>query len=321
MKKSLFALMALLLWGATTFASVPPRTGWWKFDDPLDMLAATTGQALVLTGTQTSVAGPVDGNLATELSVGSYLTMTHGIAANGGGTKVNEYTLQLDILMPTGGMYHAIYQTAADNSNDAEMFINPDNFIGAWRFGYSANSVSENSWYRLIVTVKNGQFFKIYMNGELWVDGAGMDVDDRDALEATLLLFADEDGEDNTMLCSEAGIWDVALTAEEVLELGDASTSTGIHAQNALKAGLLEQNSPNPASGITSFPYTLRENGDVRFVLTDLTGKVISEEKTGYLSAGTYTHKLNVDQLPAGVYYMNLLVNQSVSVKKLMVTK
>lgn len=202
--------MALLLWGATTFASVPPRTGWWKFDDPLDMLAATTGQALVLTGTQTSVAGPVDGNLATELSVGSYLTMTHGIAANGGGTKVNEYTLQLDILMPTGGMYHAIYQTAADNSNDAEMFINPDNFIGAWRFGYSANSVSENSWYRLIVTVKNGQFFKIYMNGELWVDGAGMDVDDRDALEATLLLFADEDGEDNTMLCSEAGIWDVA---------------------------------------------------------------------------------------------------------------
>lgn len=228
MKKNLFFLLFALLFGSAVFSSVPERVGWWKFDDPMDMLAPTIGNPLVLTGTQTSVNGPVDGNLATELSLGSHLIMNHGISPNGGGTLVNEYSLQMDILMPTASLWHAIYQTASDNSNDAEMFINTDNFIGAWRFGYSANAVAENTWYRMVVSVQNGGFFKIFMNGELWVDGVGQDLDGRDALESALLLFADEDGEDNTMLCSEVGIWNVALTAEQALELGDATTGAPI---------------------------------------------------------------------------------------------
>jgi hypothetical protein len=224
MKKNLLSLLAVMLVSMTVFATVPDRVGWWQFDNADDMLAATTGQPLVLTGTQESVAGPEDGNLATLIGIGSFLTMTHGIAPNGGGTLVNEFTLQFDICIPEGNLWHSIYQTTADNSDDGEMFINTDNFIGAWRCGYSANAIEPGTWYRVIISVKNGEFFKIYVDGEIWVDGAAQPIDDRDALQSVLLAFADNDGEDNPIKCAELGIWDVPLTADQAAELGGASS-------------------------------------------------------------------------------------------------
>jgi hypothetical protein len=225
MKKLLLSFITVMMISMTVFATVTDRVGWWKFDNAADMLAATTGSPLALTGSQESVPGPETGNLATRIGIGSYLTMTHGISANGGGTLVNEYSLQFDISMPEASLWHAIYQTASDNSDDAELFINTDNFLGAWRFGYSTNAIEPGTWYRVIVSVRNGEFFKIYIDGELWVDGAAQAIDDRDALQSVLLIFADNDAEDNTMVCSEAGIWNVALTADEALELGDAYSS------------------------------------------------------------------------------------------------
>jgi len=221
MKKNLIFTFAVLMISLTVFSTVPDRKGWWKFDNAGDMLAATIGAPLAITGSQESVAGPESGNLATLIGPGSYLSMTHGISPNGGGTLVNEYTLQLDISIPEGGMYHAVYQTTPASNDDAELFINPDNFIGAWRYGYSTNDIVPGNWYRVVVSVKNGQFFRIYVDGNIWVEGAGQEVDSRDALQSVVVLFGDDDGEDNLIKCAEAGIWDVALTAEEALELGD----------------------------------------------------------------------------------------------------
>ncbi len=226
MKTRILLLTILLAFAGTMIsnAAVPERKGWWKFDDAADMLKADIGSPLVLTGSQTSVPGPLDGNLATQLTTGSYLTMTHGIAANGGGTLVNEYTLQMDISVPQLNVWNSFYQTAPANDDDAEMFINTTNFVGAWRFGYSTQSVLQDTWYRVIVSVKNGSHFKIYVNGQVWVDGTGQDIDGRDALQTVLLMFADNDGEDNTINCAELGIWDVALSSAEALELGDPTT-------------------------------------------------------------------------------------------------
>ncbi len=207
----------------TTF---PVRKGWWKFNDPANLTAASLGQPLSVTGTVKSVSGPFNGNLAVEVGVGSYLSMTHGIAANGGGSKVNEYTLQLDVMMPVKGLWHSLFNTDPANSNDGDCFINASNKIGASRTGYSSNEVVENTWYRVLVSVKNGTSYKIYIDGELWLAGSVQDIDSRDALDAVLLLFADEDGEDNTMICSEAGIWDVALNDEQALKLGKATDNT-----------------------------------------------------------------------------------------------
>lgn len=236
MKKNLLSLLSVMLISMTLFATVPDRVGWWKFDNADDLLAAAIGSPLSLTGTQQSVAGPMDGNLATFIGVGSYLSVTHGITANGGGTLVNEYSIQFDIMIPDGALYHAIYQTTPDVSDDAELFINPDNFIGAWRYGYSTNPIVPGTWYRVIVSVRNGEFFKIYVDGALWVDGAGQEIDSRDALQTVLVVFGDEDGEDNPVKCAELGIWNTALTADEALELGDVTG--GVVPTVPVRAGL-----------------------------------------------------------------------------------
>lgn len=322
MRKNLCFLFALLLANFVLNATVPERKGWWKFDDPADMLKAEIGNALVLTGSQESIDGPVTGNLATLIGTGSYLSMEHAIAANGGGSFVNEYSLQIDFNVPQIGVWNSFYQTATDNSDDAEMFINTDNLIGAWRFGYSTNLVSENTWYRLLVTVKNGEYFKIYVNGLIWVEGAGQDIDGRDALQSVLLMFADNDGEDNNMKCAELGIWDVALTADEVLELGDAYTSSSAIGENdrASNISTLEQNYPNPFSTTTSFPYEILTTEDVTFNVLDITGRLLQTIPVGVKVPGQYNFELN-SNLPNGTYYLQLATKQSTSTKKMVIIR
>lgn len=304
-------------------AAVPERQGWWKFDDATNMLKADIGAALVLTGTQESVNGPVDGNLATQIGLGSYLTMTHGIAANGGGALVNEFTLQIDFLMPEASLWHAMYQTLGDNSDDAELFINTDNFIGAWRYAYSTNAVVANTWYRMIVSVKNGEFLKIYMNGELWVDGSAQEIDGRDALQDVLLLFADNDGEDNTMLCSEVGIWGVALSAEEALELGDATVSPNaiFDWTSISNSSDLDQNYPNPANLTTSFPYKVQNQSEVSFIVLDFSGKEIMKLSDGVKMPGNYNFVLNTNSLNNGVYFVKMISGERTSLRKMVVLK
>jgi len=248
--------------------------------------------------------------------------MEHAIAANGGGSFVNEYSLQIDFNVPQIGVWNSFYQTATDNSDDAEMFINTDNLIGAWRFGYSTNLVSENTWYRLLVTVKNGEYFKIYVNGLIWVEGAGQDIDGRDALQSVLLMFADNDGEDNNMKCAELGIWDVALTADEVLELGDAYTSSSAIGENdrASNISTLEQNYPNPFSTTTSFPYEILTTEDVTFNVLDITGRLLQTIPVGVKVPGQYNFELN-SNLPNGTYYLQLATKQSTSTKKMVIIR
>ena len=96
MKKSLLTLIFLLAIASFVNAQVPARTGWWKFDDISDLGKAEVGNALIVNGNITSVDGPKAGNLAVEVPVGSYFTCDHGIAPNGGGTLVNEYSIMWD---------------------------------------------------------------------------------------------------------------------------------------------------------------------------------------------------------------------------------
>lgn len=217
---ALSASQAAELGDATTIPLVA-RKGWWKFDDAADMLKAEIGLPLALSGTQTSVNGPEEGNLATLVPLGSYLTMSHNIAANGGGDSVNEYSVQIDFSVPEIGKWHAFFQTNPANSGDADLFTKAsDNTIGTSATGYSTNSVLMNTWYRMIISVKNGEFFNVYLNGEIWLTGTPQDIDGRWALVNDLLIFADDDGDDAEINCAELAIWDVALSAAEAAQLG-----------------------------------------------------------------------------------------------------
>lgn len=217
-----FIFVALLLMTSQIQAEVPQRYGWWKFDNVSNLEQAETGYGpdLTLTGTQTAAAGPDAGNGAVRIGAGSYYKMQHQIPANGGGTFVNEYSLQYDFMIADIGAWRSFFQTDMSNSNDGDFFINPSGHIGVGAVGYSIYSISPNEWYRLVISVKNGNHFTCYLDGKLLIDGNTQDVDGRFSLESLLLIFADENGEDANIFCAELAIWDQALTSSQAAELG-----------------------------------------------------------------------------------------------------
>ena len=68
---------------------------------------------------------------------------------------------------------------------------------------------------------------------------------------------------------------------------------------------VLEQNYPNPYDGTTRIEFSLPYNGNTRFFVTDVVGRVVHEEVKYY---GNGRHAITFDKgsLPAGVYYYGL---------------
>ncbi len=221
-KKYCSAILLLLLIINQLQAEIPTRSGWWKFDNASNLRKAEVGYGvdLILTGTQSAAAGPEAGNGAVLIGKGSYYKMQHQIPANGGGTFVNEYTLQYDFKVSSIGVWHSFFQTDISNSNDGDFFINPAGNIGVAAVGYSSYSVNPNEWYRMVISVKNGSHFICYLDGKPIISGNIQDIDGRFSLENLFLVFADENGEDADIYCSELAIWNQALTAGQVSELG-----------------------------------------------------------------------------------------------------
>lgn len=309
--------------GASPAVQIPARVGWWKFDDPIDYLKADIGYDLIETGSSYSVPGPATGNRAVEVTLGNYLTMNHGIYGNGGGNMVNDYTLQFDFSVSEAGIWHAFFQTDPTNSSDADLFTNTTNHIGTAATTYSGNSIVQGKWYRMLVSVRNGEFFRIYVDGVLWLDGVNQPVDGRFALASELLLFADNDGDDGTIDCSEAGIWDVALSADQAAKLGDVTTVvTGI-AQKQISENTsdLGQNYPNPFTNSTIFPYQVSKTSNVTFRILDLTGKEIQVINKGTKSPGKFNLDISSERLKSGIYFLQMKTDQSTITRKMILSK
>ncbi|MFA6402263.1 MAG: T9SS type A sorting domain-containing protein [Salinivirgaceae bacterium] len=323
--KTKFTLCVVAVSLFTSFivsAQVPARQGWWKFDNSADLLKAEIGSPLTVKGDLTPADGPTTGNLAIEIALGDYLIADHGIAPNGGGDSVNVYSLQFDILVPELELWHAIFQTYQNNDQDASMFINTTNFLGAWRYGYSAdtNVIEADTWYRIVVSVENGVSYNVYVNGEKWVEGAPQEVDSRDGLGPTLLFFADNDGEDATIVCSEISIWDVALTAEQAVELGDPSTVGIFDNAKSETSSELGKNYPNPFSVNTTFPYQIKVAGEVVFHVFDITGKEVLASRKETKVPGNYDFELNGTSLTNGIYFVQMNTNNHTSTQRMTIS-
>jgi len=71
-------------------------------------------------------------------------------------------------------------------------------------------------------------------------------------------------------------------------------------------------NYPNPFTETTIVQYVLQQDGNTNIQLYDLTGALIKVIKTNeYEKAGAYSFELEAKELPKGVYYINILNNQS----------
>ena len=216
------ASIAMLLFSTTIVPAVPAPTGLWEFDNSKDLLKASIGASLQLRGQQLAIPGIGTGDGAVRLGVGSHYACAHGIAPNASGFMVNRYSILFDFRIEKLGIWHCFFQTDPSNQSDGDCFIrSSDGAFGVAQTGYSSSHSKTGAWQRLLVTVDNSLgIYRIYLDGELVLNGAAQPVDGRFALEPTILFFADDDGEDGPIDITRLAIYDVCLSGAEAAELG-----------------------------------------------------------------------------------------------------
>lgn len=235
MKTKLICLITLnlgLAWVAN--ATV---TGQWDFNS--SNLTATVGADLTDFGATPTTYGTatINGGTATVMGFPAAdgtqgYVMSHGIAPNGGGAYVNQYTLIMDIMYPaaSSGTWRSLFQTATANGNDGDLFINDGNGIGI--SSLYAGAILPDTWHRVAfvfdLTLTSNRLKK-YIDGSL-VGAQNLDgLDGRWSLDPTALLFTDNDGETAAGFVNSIQIHDVALTDTDIFSLGKA-TAAGIPA-------------------------------------------------------------------------------------------
>ena len=237
----------------TSGASTTKVTGQWDFDSgnlnatvgaPLTYLDGANG--LTATGTQFGLCsqlgvpliGGVDakvmrvpGDLKREIGY----VMTHGIAPNGGGTKVNQFTIVYDLYVDVTGPGAAslLQISSLNNTDDGDLFWQGNNF-GQGTGGYNGRGTfTAGAWHRVVAAydlAANPPVVTKYVDGikqDDWTAGQGLDLPRR-ALQPTAVLFGDGDQDERrTMWVNSIQIRSGKLTDAECFVLGGA-TADGI---------------------------------------------------------------------------------------------
>jgi hypothetical protein len=326
MKKTLLSLVAILAFAGLANAQVPARAGWWKFDDADALFKATIGASLVPTDETSNYAvdGPDVGNGAIANVRGQALTMEHGLAGNGGGTRLNEYTMQWDVMISDLVLYHCLIQNGPMDEGDGDLFIKPaSGVIGTSFTTYSTSAIAANQWYRIVISVKCGEFYRIYVDGVKWLEGDVPNIDSRFSLNVAPNIFGDDDTENDLIYCADLCLWDVALTDDQVSQLGDVHTfQEGLRDNKSVaNTADLMPNYPNPVAHNTVFPYQVLKTGNVSFRVLDQTGKVIDVINAGSKTPGQYKLDYNSDKLAKGIYSVQMVANNRTSVRKMVVIR
>ncbi|HWD18422.1 MAG TPA: immunoglobulin domain-containing protein [Verrucomicrobiae bacterium] len=176
--------------------------------------------------------------------------MFHGIAPNGGGFKVNQYTLIYDVYYPgsSDGAYRPFIQLSTNNADDADLFINPGDGIGISSI-YNGD-VTPDTWHRIAFGVDlsgpgpHPVLTKFIDGVKVGEQTAGLSsVDGRFSMISSALLFADNDGDN-----AEAYVSSVQVASGR---LSDAYL-IGLGGPNAKKIpGLIKVTSPGGAVTIS----------------------------------------------------------------------
>jgi hypothetical protein len=226
-KLSLFAFAAL-----QAIKAEAGLVSLWEFNNSANLGQATIGTNLNIAGTapawsasQTYGSTTLNGVVNTVVGVPNHFIATHGIAPNGGGALVNQYSLLFDIRSPADPVWRTLFQTNETNGGDGDFFIrDSDNKLGVGSIGYTDFVMPNDEWKRVVLSVDltAGGSFRTFIDGALVFTHGTSPLDGRHALNPTLLLFGDEDGENGLLSVGSVAIWDQALSVNQVAELGIA---------------------------------------------------------------------------------------------------
>lgn len=295
-------------WGASL-------KGYWMFENAGDFGLATVGNPLIVQNggvAFTQVAGPTGTDKAIHKTLGgTYLQCTNNIGANGGGANTNIYSLMIDFSVPNIS-WNSFLNTEPDNATDGELFIDGGGHLGSNSTldGYSTNTISTNTWYRLLLTVDRTQANIpdqeiLYINGAPWKNSTtATGADARISLPAVFNIIGDNGDDEDEFNLGQVALFDRQLTAMEALTLGGATLATPKFsaADNTLKVY------PNPVSSNARISFNMPSSSkNANIELIDMTGRVVENIYRGSLDQGEQTISWDLkSKYNAGTYLVKL---------------
>ncbi|HVY71911.1 MAG TPA: hypothetical protein VHH73_18410, partial [Verrucomicrobiae bacterium] len=225
--------------------------GQWDFDQgnlaatvgkPLQYLDGATGDTATKTkfGTTTALGIPdINGQVAKVMDVPGDLSnkigyiMDHGISPNGGGTRVNQFTLIMDVMISPGAATSLINMSSPNNTDDGDLFWQGNNF-GQGANGYNGTGAfTPGEWHRVVAAydeAANPPVVAKFVDGikqDDWTAGGGLDAARR-TLGPTAVLFGDGDQDErHEMWVNSIQIRTGKISDAEAVLLGGPS-ATGI---------------------------------------------------------------------------------------------
>lgn len=110
---------------------------------------------------------------------------------------------------------------------------------------------------------------------------------------------------------------DNLLSIDDIRVMGKGSASAlSEKAENAVPLTI----SPNPASTHFRLDYAIIKGSQAKIEIIDMAGRIVKTEKTGFLMKGNHFSVVDVTDMPAGNYFVNLTTNDQTSAVKLTVT-
>ena len=130
----------------------------------------------------------------------------------------------------------------------------------------------------------------------------------------------DEDIEE-LILGPEEHLYALAYNSATPLYKSVNSTTTSLP-DNQNEDSIIIYNYPNPFSDKTTISYTLRKQSSVFIKVFDIYGKEVKFINENIKNTGQHKTELNAKDLPAGVYFYSLFINEKLSdTKKMIIVK
>lgn len=232
-----FLSLAVFSFGKTSFkmADWSDIKAYYAFDvsSNLGLDSSQHKNPLEISGSLTWTKGfsDTDGAVITPAKQSDfYLKVNPQLKANGGGSKVNQYTILMDLKVSAIGVYNSLLQTNTNpKGDDADLFIDPSGRVGLGATTYSSRTLVPEEWIRLVYVCDNDPntgAWKLFFDGSMEVSQKGQGIDGRFALPVNnaFYFFADDNAEHTGVVLSSIVIWDRALSNKEVEDLGGFNT-------------------------------------------------------------------------------------------------
>ena len=254
------------------------KTGTDRFGQPYDYVYGTTTALGIpdINGVPAKVIA-VPGNV--DRNIG--LIADHGIKPNGGGQKVNQYTVIFDILVGTSGpgaasLLQIDTPTFPNNTSDGDLFWQGNNF-GQGGGGYNGTGAfTAGAWHRVVAAYDEAATPPVvvkYVDGifqDNWTANQGLDAARR-AMLPTVLLFGDGDQDERrAMWVNSVQFRSGRLSNSDIEALGGPSASgipLAIPAAKPVVTTVVDGNAP---AGLNGTPLT-------NIVVDEATGTITAD--------------------------------------------